>query len=134
LIASSLTMLQSASAKPSAPEFTVKYVDYSYDIPPTYSIDQYTGKSVITNDGKHVDNRSVEFTIKNQPFTPYNDSRGNNIYLYYNFRYKGPYGIDRSYYPFNPNGHSAIPYGMPTGDLPRSFLPQIPIIPLYPSI
>jgi hypothetical protein len=34
--------------KPSVPEFAVKYVGYSYDVPPTYGIDQYTGEPVIT--------------------------------------------------------------------------------------
>jgi hypothetical protein len=103
--------------KPSVPEFTVKYIDYSYDVPPIYGIDQYTGKSVITKEGYHVDNRTVEFTIKNQPFTSYEDASGNDIGLYYNFRFKGHYGNEWSYYPFKPDGYSAIPYGMLTGDL-----------------
>jgi hypothetical protein len=29
--------------KPSVPEFTLKYADNSYEAPPTYGIDQYTG-------------------------------------------------------------------------------------------
>lgn len=35
-----------STAKPSAPEFTLKYVDNSYDVPPiaTSTIDPYTGK------------------------------------------------------------------------------------------
>ena len=65
------------SPKPSVPEFSLKYIDLSYDVPPTYGIDQYTGKTVITQDGYRVDNRSIQFTIKNQPFTPYMDSSGN---------------------------------------------------------
>ena len=103
LALSSLVMVGSVTAqsitKPSVPEFTVKYVDNSYDVPPTYGVDQYTGEKVVTEGGYHVDNRTVEFTIKNQPFNPYVDASGNNISLYYYFRYKGPYGDDWSYYP-----------------------------------
>lgn len=36
--------VQASISKPSVPEFTVKYVDNSYDVPPTYGIDQYTGE------------------------------------------------------------------------------------------
>lgn len=77
--------------KPSIPEFIAKYVDYSYDIPPTYGTDEYTGKTVVTKQGEHIDNRTVEITITNQPFTPYNDSNGNMINRFYDVRYKGSY-------------------------------------------
>jgi len=98
--------------KPSVPEFTLKYIDYSYDVPPTYGIDQYTGQNVTIQAGYHVDNRTVVFTIKNQPFTPYNDSSGNYIGLYYNFRFKGHYGDEWTYYPFDgvQTTHSYGPY------------------------
>jgi hypothetical protein len=103
LVLSSLVMVRSISAqsipKPSVPEFTVEYTDNSYDVPPTYGVDQYTGEKVVTEYGYHVDNRTIEFTITSQPFTPYEDANGNNITLYYYFRYKGPYGDDWSYYP-----------------------------------
>jgi ABC-type oligopeptide transport system substrate-binding subunit len=73
LAVASLTTMQVTAAqaipKPSVPEFTSKYVDHSYDIPPTYGIDQYTGKTVETKQGEHIDNRTVEITIKNEPFT-----------------------------------------------------------------
>ena len=85
---------------PSVPEFSVKYVDNSYDAPPTYGTDQYTGKSIIVNEGYHVDGRTIEFTIKNQPFASYNDSSGNYTTLYYNFRFKGHYGNVWTYFPF----------------------------------
>lgn len=81
--------------KPSVPDFTLKYVDYSYDMPPTYGIDEYTGKTVITKSGEHVDNRTIEITIKNQAFTPFTDaSSGRAINLYYNIRCKGSFGQD----------------------------------------
>ena len=110
----SLLMVKPASAqsipKPSVPEFTVKYVDNSYDVPPTYETDQYTGKTIVTHDGYHVDNRSIELRIKNQPFISYNDSNGNTIRLYYNFRYKGGFTDTWTYYPENSNGQSVIHY------------------------
>lgn len=77
----------------------MKYVDYSYGVPPTYGTDQYTGEIIITNQGEHIDNRTVEFKIKNQPFTPYDDTNGNQIKLYYNFRFKGTYGEYWDNYP-----------------------------------
>lgn len=112
---SSLIIVESAFAqsipKPSTPEFSLKYIDLSYDVLPTYGIDQYTGKTIITQDGYHVDNRSLQFTIKNQPFTPYTDPSGNQTGLYYNFRIKGAYGTEWNYYPFAPNGVTTSRYG-----------------------
>ena len=99
-------------AKPSTPDsFTIRYVDYSYNVAPTYGTDQYTGKTVIIQEGYHVNNMSIEFTIKNQPFTVYADSSGNQIGLYYNFRHKGAYETEWSYYPFAPNGITTSRYG-----------------------
>ncbi len=110
---SSLIIVKPASCQttPSVPEFTLKYVDYSYDVPPTYGINQYTGQNVTIQAGYHVDNRTMVFTIKNQPFTSYNDSSGNYIGLYYNFRVKGHYGDEWTYYPFGTNGVSTWLYG-----------------------
>ena len=47
------------------PEFTVKYTDHSYDAPASTSIDPFTGQT-IENPSKHIDNRTLQFTIKNQ--------------------------------------------------------------------
>jgi hypothetical protein len=82
-------------------QFTVKYVDNSYDVPPTYGIDEYTGQNVTTSQGYRVDNQTIIFKIKNQPFTPYTDPSGNYIGLYYNFRAKGHYGDNWRLYPFS---------------------------------
>jgi len=101
----------SSIVRPSVPEFTVKYVDYSYDVPNTYGIDQYTGEKVIVECGYHVDKRTIEVTIKNQHFSSYEDTDGNLIALYYNFRYKGSYGDGWTYYPFDPNYHTSKLYG-----------------------
>ena len=122
---SSLMMVESAFAqsipKPSIPEFTVQYIVYAYNVSPTYGIDQYTGKNVTIQNGYQANTRTIVFTIKNQPFTPYTDENGNSIGLYYNFRYKGHFGDTWSYYPFTdayskPNiqeqtTHSYGPYG-----------------------
>ena len=115
LAMASIVMVEDASGttKPSTPEFTSKYIDLSYDVPPTYGIDPYTGKTVVKDDGYHVDNRSIQFTIKNQPFTTHMDSSGNQTGLYYNFRIKGAYGTEWDYYPFAPNGASTNRYGGP---------------------
>jgi len=95
LVLSSLVMVGSVFAqsipKPSVPEFTVNYVDHSYYVPPTYGTAPYTGDNITIQGGYTVDNRSIEFTIKNQPFTPYNDANGNLISLYYHVHAKGHY-------------------------------------------
>ena len=93
LAVSSLIMVEiepaSGYIKPSIPEFTVKFETHPYYVPPVYSIDPYTGANVTTRAGYWVENKSVVFTIKNQPFTPYNDTNGNYITLSYNIRGKG---------------------------------------------
>jgi hypothetical protein len=116
-----VSLIQSAQAQtsistPSVPEFTVKYVDNSYYVPPTYGVDQYTGNNVTVKKGYTVNGENIVFTIENQQFTPYIDSSGNTISLYYNFRYKGHFGSQWSYYPFGPDGRTVLPYnGQPWG-------------------
>ena len=94
----SLVMIGSAFAesipKPSVPEFTLEFVDNSYDVPPTYEIDPYTGEN-ITHPGYHVKRITLEMKIKNQPFVPYYDAdSGWDISFYYNIRIKGFYSED----------------------------------------
>lgn len=64
----SLIMIKPASAqtvpKPSVPEFTAKYVDRSYTVPASTTIDPYTGQNV-TNPSYYVENRTLEIAIKN---------------------------------------------------------------------
>ena len=76
LTASSLIIVKPtwAQTKPSVPEFTVKLEDHSYDVLTTYSIDPYTGENV-THAGYHVENKTIEVTIKNQPFVPSTSAR-----------------------------------------------------------
>ena len=114
LIFSSLMIVKPSIAqsipKPSVPEFTVKMVDRSYDVPLTYtnSTNPYTGQQVTsTHGGYHVENRTIDVTIKNQPFTPTNID-GNTTQLFYVIRWKGHFenwtdtndfsGIDYNYY------------------------------------
>jgi hypothetical protein len=64
-----------AVPKPSVPEFTVKFVNASYNVTTTNS---YTG----LNETRQVSNNSIEVTISNQPFDYSNNQ------LYYNIRTK----------------------------------------------
>jgi hypothetical protein len=86
-----------AIPKPSIPEFTVELVDNSYDVPEktTTKIDQYTGKETeTTTPSYHVENKSIEITIKNQPLSPYTNANASSYEgrLYYNVRVKGHFG------------------------------------------
>jgi len=93
LVLSSLVMVGCVFAQsiptPSVPEFTVEFFDNSYDVPPTYGVDPYSGENVVVEAGYHVENKSVEVSIENQPFTNYEDYSGNNIMLYYDVGWKG---------------------------------------------
>jgi hypothetical protein len=65
LILSSASSVFAQSSTLSVPEFTAKYIDKSYDVPESTSIDPYTGKTV-TNPGYYVENKFIELTIKDQ--------------------------------------------------------------------
>lgn len=90
--------------KPSIPEFTIETVSFSYDVPPTTTttIDPYTGKkTVATQPCYHVENKTTQIKIKNQPFTPYQieiDGKSWTINLFYNSRLKGHFSQDWHYY------------------------------------
>ncbi len=115
LAASSLIMVKPTFAqsipKPSVPQFTLQYFDYISNIAPTTSTNPYTGQNVTTSHGSTFYNETVVFTIKNQPFTPYTDSNGKYIGIYYNFRYKGHYEDQWTYLPFNPDGVTGSAWG-----------------------
>lgn len=88
--------------KPSIPKFTLGIADHSYDVPSntTSYTDPYTGKTTTqTQPGYHVTNRSIQVSIKNQPFTQYTNENGNLISLYYNISVKPHYGGNWTYYP-----------------------------------
>jgi hypothetical protein len=81
-----------ATSKPVVPQFTVKLVDKSRDVPSniTTVIDPYTGKeTTISNPGYRVIDRSIEVTIKNQPFTSYTDANNWVHKLRYRIQFKG---------------------------------------------
>jgi hypothetical protein len=79
-----------AATKLATPQFSVKYVNHPYDIPPTTSTHPYTGE-VTNTPGYRIDNWTLEVTIKNQPFTSYTDKDGTEFNLYYNVEFKGHY-------------------------------------------
>jgi hypothetical protein len=88
----------SSIPKPSVPEFTVTLVDSSYDVPTTYSTDEYTGET-ITHEGYRVERRTIELKIKNHPFSPFSIQEAPqaaewNVNFYYNVRYKGHFSED----------------------------------------
>ena len=96
LAASSLTVVSSVSGqslKPVVTEFSLQYIDNSYDVPPEneYTKDLYTGETITkTIPGYRVENRSIVATIKNPSGV---DA--------YNFRWK-PHEEGNWYYrPFN---------------------------------
>jgi hypothetical protein len=86
LAASSLIFMPASATKPSVPDFTVKLVDRSYNVETSYSTNPYTGET-ITHPGHHVQNLTIEVTIKNQAFTPYT-FEGNTTGLFYNVQGK----------------------------------------------
>lgn len=104
---------------PSVPSFTVKFVDASYDVPTTTSINEYTGKSV-TNPGYHVDNKTVVLTIDNRPFSSYLHNYPPTFF--YSVRVKGAfaqnwtelYTANTGYlFPSN-SDYTVIAYGLST--------------------
>jgi hypothetical protein len=50
---------------PSIPKFSLQYVDGSYDVPTTQTIDPYTGQTII-HQGYHVNLTVFEMVIQNQ--------------------------------------------------------------------
>ena len=75
--------------KPLVPDFTLKLVSHPYDVPPTYEMDPYTGEEVLTAESYHVENKSVEITIKNQPYSY--SVNGSSAWLVYQVVVKGHY-------------------------------------------
>jgi hypothetical protein len=131
----SLMLVKSANAqtvpKPSVSEFTAKYVDRSYTVPASTTIDQYTGQKV-TNPSYYVENRTLEIAIKNQPFTPYVDNSTGaqwKITLMYQIRTRGHfaqnwtnlYFVDDGFLPASNSDYTTVSYslgeGSPWGNL-----------------
>lgn len=92
LAASSLIAIapiQAKIVKPIVPEFSVKYMNNSYDVSANVSTDPITGKPILLKAGYRVENNSIELVIKNQPFTSYSTENGSLVELFYNIRFKG---------------------------------------------
>ena len=105
--------------RPSVPQFSVKLVDYSYEVYPVPTTDPYTGPTTIP--GYRVENKTIEVTIKNQLFTPYTDEDGHKINLYYIIQFKGHYEEWQSYESYSYSGTRLVQsdsaytiYSMPT--------------------
>jgi hypothetical protein len=101
----SLVMVAQASEpipKPSVPEFTVMFLDSSYDVNVTYSIDSYTG-AILTNNASVacIENKTIIVIIKNQPFIPYLNENGSLVTLTYNIRVKNDQDLMMKEYGFS---------------------------------
>jgi hypothetical protein len=75
---------------PAVPEFSVGVANHSYDVPSitTTTTDPYTGKQTTnTQQGYHVENYTIDLTIRNQPFKTNNEL----VDLFFNIRLKGHY-------------------------------------------
>jgi hypothetical protein len=124
LAVSSLITVEPAFAqsipKPSLPEFTLKLIDHSYDVPERMAttIDPFTGKPYnFTMPGFHQENKTIEITIKNPSGA-----------TYYNFRWKGHSENEWSYEPFNPANPYTLEYSkfVPNNASTSTFLKDIP--------
>jgi hypothetical protein len=104
-----------AIAKPYVPHFALRYVNNSYDVPPVYGTDPYTGKTVLTQEGYHIQNASVEVTIRNQAFNPIVNEGGSPTYLCYMIATKGYYEnwltYSREGQPVNITSYTYFPSG-----------------------
>jgi hypothetical protein len=87
-----------AVSKPSVPQFSVKFIDKSYDVPPTQTKDHYTGKTT-TQPGYIVQEGKIEVTINNLPSTSYKTSNGYECKLYYRVQYTGHF--EENWIPFS---------------------------------
>jgi hypothetical protein len=92
---------------PSVPQYTIKFVNSSYEVPTSYSTDPFTGQNV-THPGYYVENSSIVLKITNQPFVSFIDTINGapwNISLFIDVQMKGhfsenwtsPYSADLGY-------------------------------------
>jgi hypothetical protein len=98
------------------PEFTIQLSDHSYDVPSTTTstTDPYTGNiTVTTQPSYHVENKTIDFTIPNQPHASGFVPHFYGVNLYYDIRTKGHFAndweelyvfdVDRNSLPVAPN-------------------------------
>jgi hypothetical protein len=123
-----------ASSTPSAPQFTAKQVDRSYDAPTTYTTNPYTGETIV-HQGHYVANLTIEVTIKNQPI-PTSSNGYNTTGLFYNVQAKNhmddwssAYNDDRNKYTIKPSTseYTVVTYVLSSDGLASSLGSQIDI-------
>lgn len=92
--------------KPAIPEFTVKFVDNSYDVAAHNCTDPYSGK-ITEQSSYHVYNARIDIAIKNQAFTPYilPGDFGPTVHLMYNIRMRGHFGEDWNPLTYQSDGY-----------------------------
>ena len=123
LAALNLIIVEAAFAqstpKPQLPNFTLEVVEHSYDLPPVYEIDQFTGENITISEGANYQWRTLDFTIANQ-LVPSGNS------LYFNIRYRGQYASDWTnvyyegrYVAAQSGKYSTIPF-LISGHMPSS--------------
>jgi hypothetical protein len=87
------------------PEFTIQLADHSYDVPSTTTstTDPYTGNiTVTTQPSYHFENKTIDFTIPNQPHASGFVPHFYGVNLYYDIRTKGHFANDwEELYVFN---------------------------------
>jgi hypothetical protein len=113
-LASLPAVAQTSAPKPVVPQFTVRYVEQQYDVPPTTTVDPYTGETVITHLGYSAVSRFIEIKITNE--YPYYDQFNDRLYK---VRYKGHFENDtqwKTYHSPNDGGVSLGFIGQEKGD------------------
>jgi hypothetical protein len=117
-------MVESAFAL-SIPEFTVRYTDFSYDVPASTSIDPFTGKNV-TNPAQHIENQTIQISIKNQTIS-------SSDFLYYEIRMKGHFSqewTNISFIQANPHSeYTTLTYALTGNNASGNFDSRLEISP-----
>ena len=130
-----------AQTRPTVPTFTIVEISSPYDVPPTYTTNPYTGETVLSSQGYHVENKTTYLKVKNQHVTQPNN--GSTLYLYYQYRYKGSYSNNAWHLvPYAPEDyikqtdseHTLIPFSAPSGQIDvqvRALIGFVTYIPNY---
>ncbi len=89
ILALSLLVVGAAEASVAKPEVTANLSSYIKSWPAVIETDPYTGETVTRSPAAQMEIKCITVNIKNEPFTPYKDSEGNQIELFYEVRVKG---------------------------------------------
>jgi hypothetical protein len=75
---------------PQIPNFTINLADRSYDVPPVYDVNSFTGQNETIRPGYHVEKKLIEVKIENQySYSDYGFINSSQVKVYYDIRYKG---------------------------------------------